>query len=794
MRIFTHPLKSWTKSLSVGALLLSAVNFNAQPGAALNFDGSNDYVNLGTAINGSLSALNKITVETWVRPTNLTGLGDIIGNYTSPATQMQFLMRRNTAASYEFFIGNGNGGNYIQVTSVAVPTVNVWQHLAGTWDGTVASIYVNGALSATASITYPAMGVCTNSVWIGSNSINEAFAGDIDEVRIWNRKLCPSEINNNRLAELTLPQFGLIAYYKMNQGTAGANNAGLTSLTDASPGATTGTLTNFALTGATSNWVTPGGVTSGSIAPAFLGNSITVNSGSIIAGQVFTIMPSGGVNYTFSSGSSTVSPVVSSQYTVYGYDVPGGCLNKAVSTVSVPGASFKFDGVNDYVNLGTAISPSLNNSPVLTVESWVKPSVLTGTGAIVNNHFGGTQFCLRRDLDHYAFFVGFGTYGLNSAVGTATTNAWQHVAAVFNNTIITLYINGAVASTTTIPAYSLVASTNSLYIANDGFSEYFTGDIDEVRIWKRALCQAEIQNNMNAELALPKSGLLNYYKFNQGMGALANPTQSTLIDATGAVTGTLMNTALTGTTSNWNSPGGVVSGSIAPTFAIPAFSVAGTTAYCQGGSTTLTASGVNSYSWSTGITTSTIALSPTVTTAYSVVGTSTATGCQAVLMPTVTVNQNPTITANSGTICSGSSFTITPGGAGVGATYTIQGGVAVVSPTMDTNYTVVGTSSAGCVGSNTATASVTVVICTGINEVHGILSETSLYPNPANGIFTLSLPVNADVVVFNALGKQVFSQQLQAGKNNINLQQAAGVYFVRVSKNDSQITYKLIVE
>ncbi|MES2763173.1 MAG: LamG-like jellyroll fold domain-containing protein [Bacteroidota bacterium] len=72
---------------------------------------------------------------------------------------------------------------------------------------------------------------------------------------------------------------------------------------------------------------------------------------------------------------------------------------------------------------------------------------------------------------------------------------------------------------------------------------------------------------------------------------------------------------------------------------------------------------------------------------------------------TVTVSPSPTITVNSGGICPGKSFTITPSGAN---TYTIQGGSAIKTPTANASYTVVGTSSVGCVSSTFATSSVTI--------------------------------------------------------------------------------------
>ncbi len=65
----------------------------------------------------------------------------------------------------------------------------------------------------------------------------------------------------------------------------------------------------------------------------------------------------------------------------------------------------------------------------------------------------------------------------------------------------------------------------------------------------------------------------------------------------------------------------------------------------------------------------------------------------------------PAITVNSGSICVGQSFTINPTGAN---TYTFQGGNAVVSPSINTTYTVIGTSTAGCVSPAFATSSLIV--------------------------------------------------------------------------------------
>jgi len=109
--------------------------------------------------------------------------------------------------------------------------------------------------------------------------------------------------------------------------------------------------------------------------------------------------------------------------------------------------------------------------------------------------------------------------------------------------------------------------------------------------------------------------------------------------------------------------------------------------------------------WSGSSVTSTISVTPSASgilslTAFNACG----TGAQQTL--SITVNGLPTITVNSGTICAGNSFTIIPSGAN---TYTFQGGNAVVNPTTNTSYTVIGTNSVGCV-SQFATSNVTVLV------------------------------------------------------------------------------------
>ncbi|HET6991836.1 MAG TPA: hypothetical protein VFJ43_10950, partial [Bacteroidia bacterium] len=130
---------------------------------------------------------------------------------------------------------------------------------------------------------------------------------------------------------------------------------------------------------------------------------------------------------------------------------------------------------------------------------------------------------------------------------------------------------------------------------------------------------------------------------------------------------------------------------------------------CNGGSSTLTGSGATSYVWNPGaIAGSPVVVNPVATTTYTVTGTS--AGCTGTAQVTVTVNPTPTVTATASnpTICSGSSSTLTGGGA---STYVwnpgaISGSPVSVTPATTTTYTVTGTAVNGC----TSTAQVTVTV------------------------------------------------------------------------------------
>ena len=128
------------------------------------------------------------------------------------------------------------------------------------------------------------------------------------------------------------------------------------------------------------------------------------------------------------------------------------------------------------------------------------------------------------------------------------------------------------------------------------------------------------------------------------------------------------------------------------------------TAICFGGSTTLTATGANTYTWlPSASNNSAIVETPTVNATYTVIGDN--AGCSQTQTIAITVNALPTITAvtNPTVVCAGSGITLTANG-GISYTWAPIGSTlnpATDNPTISTTYTVDGLDANGCSGQGT---------------------------------------------------------------------------------------------
>jgi gliding motility-associated-like protein len=173
--------------------------------------------------------------------------------------------------------------------------------------------------------------------------------------------------------------------------------------------------------------------------------------------------------------------------------------------------------------------------------------------------------------------------------------------------------------------------------------------------------------------------------------------------------------------------------------------------FCVGGSTLLTASGADNYSWSpsTGLSATagaTVTANPGSTTSYTVTGTS-ASGCTSTDLVVVTVNPIPTVNAGADqTICQGPTVTLTASGA---STYSWTGGITngtSFSPVIgSTTYTVTGTSTAGCTNTDDVVVTVNAVPVIVANDVSVCATNTVSVTASGGATYSWSPATNLSV-------------------------------------------------
>lgn len=234
------------------------------------------------------------------------------------------------------------------------------------------------------------------------------------------------------------------------------------------------------------------------------------------------------------------------------FAVKGYFIEDTANLYTAPGNALNFDGTNDHVTIADANVLDLTTN--YTIEAWIRPTSFTnGAGIISKSHTNGS-LGYYLGLSTTSPFTGLTFDGLQTANGVLEAGKWYHIAAVKEGSVRTLYING-VATSLTGTAITTTANTESLRIGVHSFQaspKYFTGAIDEVRLWNNARSASEINSNMQTIISSSLNNLVQYYDFDKGIAGATNTGITTLeAQTSNSNNGTLTNMSLTGNTSNW---------------------------------------------------------------------------------------------------------------------------------------------------------------------------------------------------------------------------------------------------
>lgn len=209
-------------------ILIVSVNLYATE-YSLQLNGSSQYVDCGN--DSYFDLTNNLTVEAWIYPTDFkaSSTRNTIASkvyWTSTNTYGWSFRYGSSSGTLELNISTG-GNNWVNCTATGALTINTWQHVAATYNGSVMKLYVNGievkSTNVTANIPTTTKKLCIGAIDLSTDM--RYMTGKIDEVRIWKVARTASEIANNLYNSVS--DANLLAYFQMNAGSGSvlANSA-----------------------------------------------------------------------------------------------------------------------------------------------------------------------------------------------------------------------------------------------------------------------------------------------------------------------------------------------------------------------------------------------------------------------------------------------------------------------------------------------------------------------------------------------------------------------------------------
>ena len=226
-----------------------------------------------------------------------------------------------------------------------------------------------------------------------------------------------------------------------------------------------------------------------------------------------------GVNYTLTWTLDNAAPCADDSATV------------AVNFPSC-GDYIDFDGTDDSVNFGN----TYNLSGSFSFEAWIKPNIISSSVKTIISKRDAGNLSTGYDLRLVNGTVSFNANGSSITANGITASRWYHIAVTYNGTQYKLYVDGIDRNTRTGPiptANNYNTLLGAMARPNNTPTNYYSGWMDELRIWNTNLSAAQIRQMMNQEIGnnsgsvngltvpldvsgITWSNLTAYYQMNQG--------------------------------------------------------------------------------------------------------------------------------------------------------------------------------------------------------------------------------------------------------------------------------------
>lgn len=485
-------------------------------GKCLEFDGVDDYA---TTYDFSRST-EDYSISTWIKTNGFINEQAILGK-----TPYEYSLGINTSGSLVYYHWNATGAAIVYLTNPTSLSPNQWYFIQITKDSTSAKMYINGNLVATDTSTSGELVNRTNTLDIGRSYVNftgsatRYFDGFIDEVKIYPYARSAEQIKvdyNQYAAKLGVADQGnlsdgLVGYWSMDESSG-------TTVADKSGNGNHGTLTNAQENGTsdgsgnttTTLIDTDGTLSSTNDAYNGMVLSITDDATCPLSANAERIIS----DYDGTTKTFTVSAAFSA--------APDTCNYTVLHQVGGKfGNGIEFDGEDEFVDIPATIGGAMDPD-IVTVSAWVKIDN-SGSDAQRIFHRSSGTYGLYVSSQYYLFYVDTRDSGASgdwksvssASIGTLTQGVWTHVVGMYDGSEIKIFINGVEVGSNSLSGEIDDGST-SANIGKGGSAEFFDGNIDEVRVYNRALSPAEVQ-----QLYQWAPGPVGYWDFNEGSGDTA---------------------------------------------------------------------------------------------------------------------------------------------------------------------------------------------------------------------------------------------------------------------------------
>ncbi|MFI9560810.1 LamG-like jellyroll fold domain-containing protein [Nonomuraea endophytica] len=487
---------------------------NGKYGKALSFDGASSWV--AVQHSATLRLSSGMTLSAWVRPSTVTGWRTVVmkDHVSFDEAAYSLYASNGSVPSSGFF--TSDSGDYGQVRGSTALSVDTWSHVAVTYDGSTARLYVNGGLAGESTIggTLQDDG---GDLHIGGNGIyGEYFQGLIDEVRVYNRAQSATEINTDMNTSIGTPGPPDTQAPSAPTSVVATGGRGSAQVTWAAATDNVG-VTGYTVHRSTSPGFTPSAANQVASVPGTAFTDARLAAGTYYY-RVLAADAAGNVSASSGEAAATVTsaPATPGLVAAYGMeegtgttvgDASGnnntGAARDTTWATGKHGMALSFDGSSSWVTIEHA--PSLRLTDKLTLSAWVRPSVLDDLwrSVLMKDHGAGGVYGLYASSEYTAPAGWLRTTtegGGLTADDPLPPDQWSHLAVTYDGATFSFYLNGTRVSQAPLTG-DVLDDGGALRLGGNAFwGEFYAGLIDEVRVYNRVQSAAEIQADMNTPI------------------------------------------------------------------------------------------------------------------------------------------------------------------------------------------------------------------------------------------------------------------------------------------------------